>query len=295
MSGIDYHPLLEQLALFYSSFNASIAALGSSLIGPRCFHRLFEQLDWESPESLVCINTVYVLFLNVLILFLLGVAKFPEIQNIIRHGRDSRNLKQFSFTSLFLEVVDLTIISSLNFRVGIDFNKFGEFIFIIIQDLILLIFKLGYEGYGRFINLILSLVGLFAYISFSDPTGNINNPFPIILSNNLVLLLNDKVVLPVLAVSKAFQIYKIYQVFTANKEKSIEDNIKDIKTGLSRTSVMLSLIGSILRYGMIKDNLQTVNFFSINIFLTFLLYIEIAYFQRSFVKTLPKDRAKKNN
>eukprot|EP01080_Neovahlkampfia_damariscottae_P001193 gene1193-10707_t len=116
--------------------------------------------------------------------------KLPQIFSILR----AKSVMGLSILSIFLELLGVTINLSYNFRKGFPFSTWGEYVFMLIQTIIILFLVDYYTGSFRFIQWVLYF-GL-TYALFTPS---------ILQEENLKIA--QQLAVPIFAFSRATQIF----------------------------------------------------------------------------------------
>jgi mannose-P-dolichol utilization defect protein 1 len=116
-----------------------IRNLGISLLGPDCYATLILDVNLESQE---CLKLAVSKGLGLGIIGVSSVVKIPQIIKLL----SSRSAAGISFLSYVLETSAFLISLAYSYRQGFPFSTYGETAFISIQNIVIAILVLQFQG-----------------------------------------------------------------------------------------------------------------------------------------------------
>ena len=183
-------------------------------LSPECTQSL---LAFQLPSS--CLSMIISKLLGYLIIVGSLVLKVPQIMNIVRSGQ----VKGLNINMFLLELIGYSINLFYSYRLSLPFSTYGENVFMIVQNLVILLLFFQYErGFGIFFVLVTSTYSAFLY-------GLINDS---VIDMSMMTLLSTLSI----------------PIFTASKLPQIYTNFKNKSTGeLSVITCVLQLGGTAAR------------------------------------------------
>ena len=121
------------------SLPAPIRDLGISLLGPDCYTTLIQDVDLQSQE---CLKLAVSKGLGVGIIGASSVVKIPQIIKLL----SSRSAAGISFLSYVLETSAFLVSLAYNHRQGFPFSTYGETALISVQNIVIAILVLQFQG-----------------------------------------------------------------------------------------------------------------------------------------------------
>lgn len=119
-----------------------LSTLGTNLLGPQCYKTLI--LDLDPVSSPACLKLALSKTLGLGIIAASSIVKIPQILKLLR----SRSAAGVSFLSYALETAGFVASLAYNARQGFPFSTWGETALIAVQDVVICVLVLRYQGQG---------------------------------------------------------------------------------------------------------------------------------------------------
>lgn len=137
-------PIVAPLRPFIKSITHNLPAplvnLGTSLLGPKCYITLLQDVK---PED-ACVKLGISKALGIAIIGASSIVKIPQILKL----RASRSSAGISFLSYLLETTAYLIGLAYNWRSGFPISTYGETALIMLQNVVICVLVLRYSGKG---------------------------------------------------------------------------------------------------------------------------------------------------
>lgn len=118
-----------------------IRSAGLSLLGPSCYKTIILDID---PSPSPCLTLFVSKSIGLGIIAASSVVKIPQLLKLVA----SQSSAGVSFLSYLLETTSYTISLIYNARNGFPFSTYGETAFILVQNVIISVLVLRYDGRG---------------------------------------------------------------------------------------------------------------------------------------------------
>lgn len=118
-----------------------IRSAGLSLLGPACYKKIILDID---PTPSPCLSLFISKSVGLGIIAASSVVKIPQLLKLV----SSQSSAGVSFLSYLLETTSYTISLIYNARNGFPFSTYGETALILVQNIIISVLVLKYDGRG---------------------------------------------------------------------------------------------------------------------------------------------------